>query len=252
MVAYTVFAALLELALLPAPHQLRFGTPALTRCSTHMCSAPRPIAELRVKELKEELDSLGVEWRGVCFDKETLAAALEAARKAPSSDGSAAKPTEAATATADPTEAATTDADSAESGPLFDAAYAAAYADCMALRVKELRTQLAARSVGWADLFEKEELAARLAELKVCARVHPRCPPATMTQSCTRPLAGTRRPLQPQWRADSWRGGPRQRRPAADGDGRLAHASADRRVRNVVRAMQDDCADAQQSGRRRW
>lgn len=37
--------------------------------------------------------------------------------------------------------------------------------DSLKLKVKELRTELAARNVGWADLYEKEELAARLAEL---------------------------------------------------------------------------------------
>eukprot|EP00966_Prymnesium_polylepis_P307591 7108909-Prymnesium_polylepis.1 len=33
----------------------------------------------------------------------------------------------------------------------------------MAMKVKQLRTRLAERQLGWADLFEKEELAARLA-----------------------------------------------------------------------------------------
>ena len=43
-------------------------------------------------------------------------------------------------------------------------AYKTAYASALKMKVKALRTELARRSLGWADLFEKEELAARLAE----------------------------------------------------------------------------------------
>ena len=43
----------------------------------HMCAAAaKPASAMRVKELKEELDLLGVEWRGVIFEKETLEEAL--------------------------------------------------------------------------------------------------------------------------------------------------------------------------------
>jgi len=45
-----------------------------------MCTPP---AEMRVKELKAELDALGASWRGVCFEKEDLVRALEQARAAP-------------------------------------------------------------------------------------------------------------------------------------------------------------------------
>ena len=50
----------------------------------HMCAAAaKPASAMRVKELKEELDLLGVEWRGVIFDKETLEQALDKARQLP-------------------------------------------------------------------------------------------------------------------------------------------------------------------------
>ena len=48
----------------------------------------------------------------------------------------------------------------------YDAAYATALEESLKLKVKELHAELAARNVGWADLYEKEELAARLAGLK--------------------------------------------------------------------------------------
>ena len=38
---------------------------------------------MKMKDLKAELDSLGVTWRGVCFEKDDLVRALEAARANP-------------------------------------------------------------------------------------------------------------------------------------------------------------------------
>jgi len=135
---------------------------------------------MRVKEIKEELDSRGVEWRGVMFEKETLQAALEAARAAPSAPPSAAPSpapeTDASTAasaepaaeaTAKPASAADTGSDS----EAYTASYEAAYAESMKLKVKAIRTELARRQTQWADLFEKEELAARLAGLKARAAI---------------------------------------------------------------------------------
>lgn len=116
------------------------------RCAD--ASLPLP-ADMRVKALKAELDERGVSWRGVAFEKDELVNLLTAAREQPVAsheEGIAAN-------SADDEEAA------------FGEAYAAAYTDALKLKTKELRTELAARSVGWADLYEKEELAARLAGL---------------------------------------------------------------------------------------
>ena len=43
----------------------------------------------------------------------------------------------------------------------YDTAYAAAFEKAKLQTVKELRAALAARQIGWADLIEKRELAAR-------------------------------------------------------------------------------------------
>lgn len=127
-----------------------------------MCqSLPAPEA-MRIKELKEELDQRNYPWRGTCFEKEELVAKLIEARAtpapSPASDELAEPPEEPAKS---PT--SSSDSSEAQSSDGYDEAYAQAYEDAMKLKVKELRTRLAGRMLGWADLFEKEELAARLA-----------------------------------------------------------------------------------------
>ena len=136
-----------------------------TRARTvQLCASEAP-AEMRVKALKEELDERGVAWRGVAFEKAELVNLLVEARARPPEPEPVAEPAaapepEPAAAAAD----AAADADDDE-GAAYAAAYEAALADALKLKTKELRTELAARSVGWADLYEKEELAARLAGL---------------------------------------------------------------------------------------
>ena len=130
---------------------------------------------MKLKEIKAELDERGVTWKGVCFEKEDLQRALETARSQPPPPPAAEEPeapAEAAAASpppppppaAEPAPPAAAPAPpTADEAAAYDAAYATAYADCMKMRVKELRTQLAARSLRWGGLVEKEELASLLA-----------------------------------------------------------------------------------------
>lgn len=190
---------LVVLSLLPACLGYTIGPIVRSTCCTttgvRMCAAQKPVQDMRVKELKAELDGFGVAWRGAMFDKETLAAALEAARAAPpppssqeaAPQDSGDEPSEAASAAA-AAEPAPAAGGSDDDAAAYEAAYEAAYADCLQLKVKELRTELAARSVGWADLFEKEELAARLAGLK--ARAATFSPSGALTPGEVSPVGG--------------------------------------------------------------
>ena len=187
-------------------------TPCTTPCSTPARVAARAmIAEpgaMKLKDIKAELDELGVAWKGVCFEREDLAKALEAARARPApaepaaeaADDSAAAAAPAPAAAAPAAAAPAAAAGAAEDSEAYEAAYGEAYAAAMRLKVKELRSALAERSVGsadpnpnpnptptptptpnpepepspsptpsqvgWADCLEKTELAARLAGLQ--------------------------------------------------------------------------------------
>jgi thioredoxin 1 len=171
-----VFGASLLLAPI-APLQLAAGPPGRAVARASRAAAPlactaKPAEQMRVKELKAELDQLGVAWKGVMFDKESLVAALVAARANPPPP--APPPPAPAEETSDaPAEAdAAADAAASEAAPTtgvgdattYEEAYARAYEESLQLRVKELRTALGERGIGWADLIEKHELAGRLAE----------------------------------------------------------------------------------------
>lgn len=127
-------------------------------------------AAMKLKEIKAELDVLGVTWKGVCFERDDLVHALTTARtQGPVPAESAAEAVDKTTAAEQPTAAAPTSA--ASSGEAYEAAYGPAFEAAMQLKVNELRTALAERSVGWADCLEKTELAARLAGLQARAAV---------------------------------------------------------------------------------
>jgi thioredoxin 1 len=131
------------------------------RTHVRACAAD-DASSMRIKDIKAELDERGVQWRGVCFDKESLLRVLEEARVAPAPP----PPQNAAQNTdKDMPEESGQAADAADEAAVYEAAYASALADALKLKTKELRSELASRSVGWADLNEKEELAKRLAEL---------------------------------------------------------------------------------------
>ena len=137
---------------------------ARMRASELVCSEPPPApADMRLKALKEELDQLEVAWRGVAFEKDELVSLLLQARTAAAQP--AAEPAADTKPAVEPLDPAPQPAVDASDESAYAAAYDAALADALKLKTKELRTELAARSVGWADLFEKEELAARLAGL---------------------------------------------------------------------------------------
>jgi hypothetical protein len=121
---------------------------------------------MRVKALKEELDERGVAWRGVAFEKDELVKLLTEAR---------AQPVQESAPAADNSEPeASPAAPDDDSAAQYEAAYAEALANALKLKTKELRTRLAARKSGWADLYEKEELAARLAGLEATASLFSR------------------------------------------------------------------------------
>merc|ERR1740123_159849 len=61
-----------------------------------------PPATMRVKELKAELDTRGVSWRGVAFEKEELVRLLEDARARPASMPTSPAPPSPSPATAAP------------------------------------------------------------------------------------------------------------------------------------------------------
>jgi len=152
--------------------------------------APASTKKLKLKDLQAELDSAGVVWRGLCFERAELEQALVAARAAgPVASAQDAPPSDAAAGPAaaaqdaPPSDAAAGPAAAAQDAPPSDAAaaaaaasswagedaYASAYSRAMGLKVKEIRAELAARGSGWADLFEKEQMAARLAALNAQA-----------------------------------------------------------------------------------
>lgn len=170
-----------------------------------MCAEPA-VADLKLKEIKAELDALGVTWRGVCFEREDLVATLVDARArglaVAEPTPAAAEPPEAAasassSASTPASRAATLDAEAA-----FAEAYAGQYEAAMQLKTKELRAELAARSIRWADALEKSELAARLAEVKARAALFSASGALTPgavgfvdEEQCEQELADARTPL---------------------------------------------------------
>ena len=138
-------------------------TPCSTPCSTPARVAARAmVAEpgaMKLKEIKAELDELGVAWKGVCFEREDLVKALEAARARPAPAEAAAEAADDPPAAAAPAPAAAAPAAAApaaaagapEDSEAYEAAYGEAYEAAMRLKVKELRSALAERSVGSAD-----------------------------------------------------------------------------------------------------
>lgn len=129
------------------------------------------VTEMKMKAIKAELDERGVAWRDTCFEREQLEAALSVARITPApsppppSTAEASATTEAATNTATFAEVERGSGAEGDAGDpdAYAKEYTIALEHTMAMRVKVLREELAARQLGWADLYEKEELAARLA-----------------------------------------------------------------------------------------
>lgn len=162
-------------ALASASYMLPLQPMARTVGHGDLSMCEQPVQAMRLKDIKGELDTFGVAWRGVAFEKEELVRLLIDARQAPPAAPSADEST-----TADEDDApsgahgAAAAAAADDSAPSYDAAYANALADCMKLKVRQLREELAARQVGWADCVEKQDLAGRLAELKARAALFSR------------------------------------------------------------------------------
>lgn len=79
-------------------HPAAVASTPRSHCPMAMCTPPKG---MRVKELKAELDALGITWRGICTEKEDLVRLLEEARLAQPSSAppppSPSAPTEQAT-----------------------------------------------------------------------------------------------------------------------------------------------------------
>ena len=119
------------------------------------CAEP---AEMKLKEIKAELDELGVSWKGVCFERDDMVRALVDARArgpAPAEATSQTAEPEAQPAAAAPAAAAEPAAPAADDSAAYEAAYGPAFEAAMKLKVKELRAELAGRNIGWGDAVEK-------------------------------------------------------------------------------------------------
>ena len=174
----------LPIAALLAAHahclQLPRAPPPRGRIAVSMAEAApsTPPDQMRLKEIKEELDARGVKWRGVCFERADLVQAVLDARAAPASScepepaapASSCDPAPAAScdpapaASCEPAQTARSDPDrAAPSAPVapqadedvYEAAYATALSRGRGLRVAELRAELAAAGIGWAGVTEK-------------------------------------------------------------------------------------------------
>ena len=133
-----------------------------------------------------------------------------------------------------------------EEAAVYNEAYKGAYADAMKLKVKELRTELAARNTQWADCLEKEELAGRLAGLIAKSAIFspsgalvPGAVGSVDEESCRVEMADPRSPLIVDVYASLHT--PLGRPPL------LTSLGDTWQVRDVVRAVQDDRPNAEQS-----
>eukprot|EP00316_Scyphosphaera_apsteinii_P009916 CAMPEP_0119322554 /NCGR_PEP_ID=MMETSP1333-20130426/58567_1 /TAXON_ID=418940 /ORGANISM="Scyphosphaera apsteinii, Strain RCC1455" /LENGTH=256 /DNA_ID=CAMNT_0007329815 /DNA_START=172 /DNA_END=942 /DNA_ORIENTATION=+ len=117
------------------------------------------VEAMSTKEIKAELDKRDITWRGVCFERQDLVNALARAQEELS---------EAAASKAN-AEVVSKDLDEDPKRTIFNEqeayqqAYDGAVARAKKLKVAEIRAELAARSISWAGLIEKSELAATLA-----------------------------------------------------------------------------------------
>jgi len=129
------------------------------------------VRAMSVDAIRQELDAFGADSAAIADgDKDKLVSELLNARafskphfspaegapsdaaQSPSGGGGTSSPPAPPAPPAPPPPAA------ADEEGLAEAAYAAALAEAMQMKVKELRGALAARNVGWADCLEKQEL----------------------------------------------------------------------------------------------
>ena len=137
------------------------------RCGAFMCDVPPPASSMRVKDLKAELDALGVTWRGICFEKEDLVDALEKARVSPPP-----APPPPSTPSPPPPPAATQDPQSRFGG--FGDAVAQAEAEAAevnAMSVEEIKAELSALDVDYSTAGDdKAKLVSELLNARAFAR----------------------------------------------------------------------------------
>lgn len=107
------------------------------------------LSDLRIKELKAELDALGVSWRGTCFEKEELVAKLTEARSKSRSSSSSSQPANSQAPTSNP--ASSTGEEQVR-------------ASVERMTTSAIKKELADRKVDTRALLEKSDLVARLVE----------------------------------------------------------------------------------------
>lgn len=118
------------------------------------------INSMRAREMKEELESAGVDTSDL-FDKESLSDRLLQLRTGALDTSAPVQETSAQPAAA--TESTATAEPSEQVPDQGRQRLEEALVKCRAMRVKELRTELGTRGISWADAFEKSELEERLA-----------------------------------------------------------------------------------------
>lgn len=114
------------------------------------------VATMRVKEIKNELEGLNVDFTD-CFDKESLVIRLQDARSGTVQP----KPTKAASSTTTQPEATTTKVDPPKTSPDASAATfdkEATLEELRGMKIRDLREELGRRQIPRAGLFEKEDL----------------------------------------------------------------------------------------------
>eukprot|EP00965_Chrysotila_dentata_P199077 6179166-Pleurochrysis_carterae.AAC.6 len=125
-------------------------------CATEQAEA-KPVSGMRLSELKSELDERGVAWRGVCFEKAELVAALEKARLAPPSPPAA--PSDRATQ-------GTPAADSAN-GARSVSEEEQIRQEVEKMKMKEMKAELVKRGVNTAGFLEKKEFVSALVDARL-------------------------------------------------------------------------------------
>lgn len=123
------------------------------------------LARLRVKELRGELDTLGVDYHD-CFDKESLVSRLREARSGQVATKASPRPStsrddEEPSVPSSQPEPSTTTRTVIDNSALLQ--------EIKALSVKELRQELASRNRRWAGLLEKSDLVSAVYEARLAA-----------------------------------------------------------------------------------
>lgn len=141
------------------------------RMTSMLYSQSTDISTMRVKEIKEELEQLNVDFTD-CFDKESLISRLVDARSGKVEPNAEAAKSDVKTKEDPKNEKETKSASEAPSSPSSSVAEFdkdAALEEIRGMRVRELREELGRRQISRAGLFEKEDLVQALLKARELA-----------------------------------------------------------------------------------